>query len=68
MTENVTYCDKHVSSRKCIFFVVKTSSCVRVGLSFAWKASLAIRILDLLLYNRLCVTLAPSGVYINWRV
>jgi hypothetical protein len=22
MTENVTYCDKHVSSRKCIFFVV----------------------------------------------
>ena len=23
---------------------------------------------DLLLCNRLCVTLAPSGVYINWRV
>ena len=23
MTENVTYCDKHVSSRKCIFFVVE---------------------------------------------
>ena len=23
MTENVTYCDKHVSSRKCNFFVVK---------------------------------------------
>ena len=22
MTENVTYCDKHVTSRKCIFFVV----------------------------------------------
>ena len=22
MTENVTYCDKHVSSRKCLFFVV----------------------------------------------
>ena len=22
MTKNVTYCDKHVSSRKCIFFVV----------------------------------------------
>src|SRR3989337_3011833 len=22
MTENMTYCDKHVSSRKCIFFVV----------------------------------------------
>ena len=22
MTENATYCDKHVSSRKCIFFVV----------------------------------------------
>ena len=24
MTENVTYCDKHVSSWKCIFFVVYT--------------------------------------------
>src|SRR6266496_2738630 len=23
MTENVTYCDKHVSSQKCIFFVVQ---------------------------------------------
>ena len=22
MTENMTYCDKHLSSRKCIFFVV----------------------------------------------
>ena len=22
MTKNATYCDKHVSSRKCIFFVV----------------------------------------------
>ena len=24
MTKNATYCDKHVSSRKCIFFVVTT--------------------------------------------
>ena len=24
MTKNTTYCDKHVSSRKCIFFVVST--------------------------------------------
>ena len=24
MTENMTYCDKHVSSRKCLFFVVCT--------------------------------------------
>ena len=23
MTKNATYCDKHVSSRKCIFFVVQ---------------------------------------------
>ena len=47
---------------------LKTSSRVRMGLSFAWKASLASRMIDLLLCNRLCVTLAPSGVYINWRV
>ena len=47
---------------------LKTSSRVRVGLSFAWKASLAFPMLDLLLCNRLCVTLAPSGVYINRRV
>ena len=26
MTENVTYCDKHVSSRKCIFFVLSAPS------------------------------------------
>ena len=26
MTENVTYCDKHVSSRKFIFFVVMADS------------------------------------------
>ena len=25
MTKNATYCDKHVSSRKCIFFVVRIS-------------------------------------------
>ena len=25
MTKNATYCDKHVSSRKCIFFVVIAS-------------------------------------------
>ena len=30
---------------------LKTSSRVRMGLSFAWKASLAIRMIDLLLYN-----------------
>ena len=47
---------------------LKTSSRVRMGLSFAWKASLAIRMLDLLLCNRLWVTLASSGVYINRRV
>ena len=26
MTKNATYCDKHVSSRKCIFFVVLTAT------------------------------------------
>ena len=25
MTENATYCDKHVPTRKCIFFVVLTA-------------------------------------------
>ena len=46
---------------------LKTSSCVRMGLSFAWKASLAIRILSFLSCNRLHVTLALSSVYINRR-
>ena len=30
MTENATYCDKHVSSRKCIFFVVSSQKPVPV--------------------------------------
>ena len=30
MTKNATYCDKHVSSRKCIFFVVNGIAC-RLG-------------------------------------
>ena len=47
---------------------LKTSSHVRMGLSFAWKTSLAIQMLDLFLCNRLRVTLASSGVYINQRV
>ena len=41
---------------------------VWMGLSFAWKASLAIKHEDSFLCNRLCVTLGPSGVYINRRV
>ena len=54
---------------------LKTSSRVRVGLSFAWKAILAIRICRFpslvpfgVYTNRLCVTLAPFGVYTNRRV
>ena len=38
---------------------LKTLSCVRMGLSFAWKTSLVIRILDFLLCNRLCVNPSP---------
>ena len=39
MTENTTYFDKHVSSRKCIFFVVQTEGgtailSIRVGMCF----------------------------------
>ena len=34
---------------------LKTPSRVRMGLSFAWKTSLAIQILDFLLFNWLCV-------------
>src|SRR3954466_15596072 len=41
---------------------LKTSSRVRMGLSLAWKASLAMRIFQL------CVTLTLSGVYINRTV
>ena len=41
---------------------------VRMGLSFAWKASLVVKHEDPFLYNRLCVTLDPPGVYINRRV
>ena len=38
MTENVTYCDKHVSSRKCIFFVVQAACEARDA---AWKKEAA---------------------------
>ena len=41
------------------------STHVRIGLSLAWKASLAIE--DSFLCNRPYVTLDPSGVYINRR-
>ena len=49
---------------------MKTEDCtrVRMGLSLAWKASLAAEYEDSFLCNRLCVTLDPSNVYINQRV
>ena len=48
---------------------LKTSSRVRMGLSLAWKASLAMRIFKISYHcNRLYVTLTLSGVYINQRV
>ena len=48
---------------------LKTLSRVRMGLSVAWKASLAMRIFKISYHcNRLCVTLTLSGVYINRRV
>ena len=40
---------------------------VRMGLSLAWKASLATKYVDSFLCNRPCVTLDPPGVYINRR-
>ena len=40
---------------------------VRIGLSLAWKASLAANYEDSFLCNRLYVTLDPPGVYINRR-
>ena len=43
------------------------STCVRMGLSLAWKASLATNYEDSFLCNQPCVTLDPSHVYINWR-
>ena len=47
----------------------KTEDCthVRMGLSLAWKASLATKYVDSFLCNRPCVTLDPPGVYINRR-
>ena len=47
----------------------KTEDCtpVRMGLSLAWKASLATEYEDSFLCNRPYVTLDPSGVYINRR-
>ena len=42
-------------------------TCVWIGLSLAWKASLAINYEDSFLCNRPCVTLDPSRVYINRR-
>ena len=48
---------------------LKTSSRVRMGLSLAWKASLAMQIFKISYHcNRLYVTLALSSVYINQRV
>ena len=38
---------------------------VRMGLSLAWKASLANNYEDSILCNQLYVTLDPPGVYIN---
>ena len=46
----------------------KTLSRVRMGLSLAWKASLALGYEYSFLCNRLCITLVPSSVYINQRV
>ena len=43
------------------------STRVRIGLSLAWKASLATTYGDSFLCNRPCVTLDPSRVYINRR-
>ena len=44
---------------------MKAEDCtrVRIGLSLAWKASLAINYEDSFLCNRLYVTLDPPGVY-----
>lgn len=48
---------------------MKAEDCtrVRIGLSLAWKASLAINYADSFLCNRLYVTLDLPGVYINWK-
>ena len=43
-------------------------TCVRIGLSLAWKAILATDYEDSILCNRLYVSLDPPGVYINRRV
>ena len=43
------------------------STCVRMGLSLAWKAILAANYEDSFLCNRPCVTLDPSRVNINQR-
>ena len=48
---------------------MKTEDCthVRMGLSLAWKASLANKYEGSILCNQLYVTLDPPGVYINRR-
>ena len=46
----------------------KDCTCVRIGLSLVWEASLATDYEDSFLCNRLYVTLDLSGVYINRRV
>ena len=43
------------------------STHVWMGLSLAWKASLATKYEDSFHYNRLYVTLDPFGAYINQR-
>ena len=46
----------------------KDCTCVRIGFSLSWKASLATNYEDSFLCNRLYVTLDPPGVYINRRM
>ena len=59
MTENVTYCDKHVSSRKCIFFVVHTTLLLNIllqilSLSGVVELTTQLLILENILWLPLC--------------
>ena len=47
MTENMTYCDKHVSSRKCLFFVVLVENVLEHQAVYTFKEGVRYRELTL---------------------
>ena len=73
MTENVTYCDKHVSSGKCIFFVVSSRTRTLIGLAALILAGplpviVYISLTTIVLVPKCQATVSRSSDEANYRV